>query len=196
MEIILASSSPYRRLLLERLQLEFRCQPAEVDEQPHSGEDPQSLATRLALAKAHRVAEQNPTDLVIGSDQVAAVDGRILGKPGNHCTAVEQLRASSGRMVCFHTALALVVAARGVERVHLEPFSVYFRVLNESSIEDYLQREQPYDCAGSFRWEGLGIALFQRMEGRDPTSLEGLPLIALCGLLDELGYPVLNRPPG
>ena len=149
------------------------------------------MARRLALAKARSIAADYPDALVIGSDQVAAVDDRVIGKPGTHARACEQLQDSSGREVHFYTGLALVCHSRSIERFHVEPFSVHFRALDRARIEHYLQREQPYDCAGSFKCEGLGIALFTRMDGDDPTSLEGLPLIALTNLLAEVGVDVL-----
>ena len=186
-DIILASTSPYRRDLLQRLQIPFRCLAPQADESPLPGEQPADLAVRLALAKAHSLAPDHPNALIIGSDQVASVDGRIMGKPGTHAAAVAQLRASSGQEVRFHTAIALVCTARQLEWFHVEPTSAHFRVLSEQAIESYLRREQPYDCAGSFKCEGLGIALFERLQGNDPTSLEGLPLIALTGLLARAG---------
>lgn len=198
MDIILASTSPYRRHLLQRLQLPFRCLASGVDEQALAAESPAAMASRLAVAKARSVAQAHPDALVIGSDQVAALDSpnpgapRILGKPGNHTAARAQLLASAGQVVSFYTGVAVCIAATGFEQFHVEPFRVYFRELDDKSIENYLSREQPYDCAGSFKCEGLGIALFERLEGRDPTSLEGLPLIALTDLLAAAGYPVLG----
>ena len=153
------------------------------------------MAGRLALAKAKAISTQHPSALVIGSDQVAALDGRIMGKPGNHEMARAQLQASSGRTVHFYTGVALSCAARKLQKCHVELFSAHFRELADSSIENYLLREEPYDCAGSFKCEGLGIALFRRLEGNDPTSLEGLPLIALTGLLAEAGVAVLDGAP-
>jgi septum formation protein len=193
MDIILASTSPYRRRLLERLQLPFRCVPPATDETPHPGELPETLAGRLALEKARDVAVIEPHALVIGSDQVASLEGVILGKPGSHAAAREQLRASSGRAVRFWTGLAVVCRAQRLELRHTECFSVRFRHLVDNAIDDYLAREQPFDCAGSFKWEGLGIALFEKLEGCDPTSLEGLPLIALTTLLEQAGIDILAR---
>jgi len=149
------------------------------------------MAARLALAKARVIAAQNPDALVIGSDQVAAIGDRVMGKPGDHQAALAQLRASSKNKVVFYTGLALVTASAGFERFHVEPFNVVFRELSEQAIQNYLIRERPYDCAGSFKCEGLGIALFERMQGDDPTSLEGLPLIALTTLLGRAGIDVL-----
>jgi len=207
MDIILASTSSYRRRLLQRLQIRFRCLPPDVEEERLPAEEAAAMAIRLALAKARAVALAHPGALVIGSDQVATHEhaasddsvarnnpggSAIIGKPGSHEAARAQLQASSGRVVCFYTGLALCCIATGLERFHVEPFRVHFRELGDKSIENYLRREQPYDCAGSFKCEGLGIALFERLEGRDPTSLEGLPLIALTGLLAEAGIAVLG----
>tara|TARA_B110000503_G_scaffold32105_2_gene52113 strand:- start:4535 stop:5116 length:582 start_codon:yes stop_codon:yes gene_type:complete len=193
MDIILASTSPYRRALLERLQFDFRCIAPDVDEEPVPGESPCDLAQRLSRAKAHTVAELHPNALVIGSDQVASIDDRKIGKPGNFEAAKAQLQLSSGRDVQFYTGVALACRARGLERFHVEPFNVRFRILSEAQITQYLEREQPYDCAGSFKVEGLGIALFEQMVGNDPTSLEGLPLIKLTELLAAAGLDILAR---
>ncbi|MCP5131132.1 MAG: septum formation inhibitor Maf [Pseudomonadales bacterium] len=195
MDIILASTSAYRRQLLGRLQIPFRCLSPGTPEEQLPEEEPAAMAGRLALAKAKAISAQHPSALVIGSDQVAALDGRIMGKPGNHEMARAQLQASSGRTVHFYTGVALSCAARKLQKCHVELFSAHFRELADSSIENYLLREEPYDCAGSFKCEGLGIALFRRLEGNDPTSLEGLPLIALTGLLAEAGVAVLDGAP-
>jgi len=192
MDIILASTSPYRQRLLERLQLPFQCHSPAVDETRLPGEPPARMAARLALAKARSVAANYPDALVIGSDQVAALDERVMGKPGSYEAARAQLKASAGRVVSFYTGVALCRARDALEQFHVEPFKVHFRDVDDQSISNYLQREQPYDCAGSFKCEGLGIALFSRLEGRDPTSLEGLPLIALTDLLALAGVAVLG----
>jgi len=192
MDIILASTSPYRRRLLERLQLSFSCIPPEVEEIFVAGEMPAAMAQRLALLKAQSVAERYPGAVVIGSDQVAFIEGSVLGKPGSFDKAKAQLRCCSGRCVQFYTSVAVVCLDRGLERLHVEPFSVHFRVLNDIQISNYLRREQPYDCAGSFKIEGLGIALFESLTGNDPTSLEGLPLIKLAELLTEVGLDILQ----
>ncbi len=192
MDLILASTSPYRQQLLARLRVPFETQAPGTDESPLLNEPPAALAERLAVAKARDVAAQHPDKLVIGSDQVATLDGDFLGKPGDHATAVAQLRASSGREVTFFTGLSLQCLARGLNLRHVEPFAVRFRQLSEAEIQHYLLAEQPYDCAGSFKCEGLGISLFEAMLGSDPSSLEGLPLIALTSLLQEAGYPVLS----
>ncbi len=190
MDLILASTSPYRRRLLERLQLPFRCEAPDVDESPLPGEAPAALAERLSVAKALAVGELWPDALVVGSDQVASIDGRCIGKPGDFDTAARQLRESAGRRVDFYTGVALAGPGAVQCRSAVEQFSVDFRPLSESEIEAYLRKEAPYDCAGSFKCEGLGIALFERLAGNDPTSLEGLPLIATCRLLREAGINV------
>lgn len=184
--LVLASTSPYRRELLQRLRLPFDCARPEVDETPLPGEEVAPLVRRLAAAKAAAVAQARPGDWVIGSDQAAELDGGILGKPGGRDGALAQLAAMSGRVVRFHTGVCLhgpggVLAAVDVTRVH-------FRRLQRAEIERYVDAEQPFDCAGSFKCEGLGIALFEAVESHDPTALVGLPLIALCGLLREAGY--------
>ena len=191
MDIILASTSPYRKRLLERLGVSFSCLPPDIDETSLPEESPSAMAERLALAKARAIAEAHPAALVIGSDQVASRNGEITGKPGNHEAASAQLKASSGREVKFYTGLALVHRDRQLELTHVELFSAHFRTLTEQQIDNYLHLEQPYDCAGSFKVEGLGIALFAGLQGNDPTSLEGLPLIALAAMLKKAGLDVL-----
>lgn len=186
--LILASTSAYRRALLERLGLAFATARPEVDESPLPSELPQNLAERLALGKAEAVLARSEDDAwVIGSDQVAELDGRPLGKPGSHAAAVGQLRSMSGRAVRFLTALCL--AGPGGRRLRaLDVTTVRFRTLSEDEIERYVAREQPLDCAGSFKSEGLGIALFDEIDSRDPTALIGLPLIATARLLREAGF--------
>ena len=191
MDLILASTSPYRKRLLERLQIPFDCRAPDTDETPRPGEAPDALAHRLALAKAGSVATSDPTALVIGSDQVASIDGSCIGKPDDHAAAKAQLKASSGNRVDFYTGIAVVCRETGHSDSLVVPFSVQFRELSDIEIENYLLKEQPYDCAGSFKCEGLGIALFERMIGDDPTALEGLPLIALSRLLSKAGMPVI-----
>lgn len=192
MTLLLASSSPYRKRLLERLQIPFDTRSPEIDERARPGEHPMTLAARLAAEKAAAVAAAHPQATVIGCDQVASLDGEPLGKPGTAANAESQLRASSGRSVVFYTGLAVRAAGATPALVHVEPFTVHFRTLTNIEIADYVRREQPLDCAGSFKWESLGIALFTALEGEDPTSLEGLPLIALVRMLGELGLPVLR----
>ena len=184
--LILASTSRYRRELLERLRLNFSTVAPEVDETPLPGEAPAVLAQRLALAKAQAVARLHPQALVIGSDQVADLQGQCLGKPGDHDKAVTQLRAMRGREVIFQTAVALV--APGLVLQELAQVRVRFRDLADQEIERYLRAEQPYDCAGSAKSEGLGIALLNSIDSDDPTALIGLPLIRTCRLLRQAGW--------
>jgi septum formation protein len=184
-KLILASTSPFRKAILEKLGLPFETRAPEVDETPRPDESPARLVERLAVAKARAIAGQLDAGLVIGSDQVAVIDDQILGKPGSHDQAVAQLRQASGRRVTFLTGLALVNAATGHVQSEVVPFSVVFRQLTDSQIENYLQQERPYNCAGSFRSEGLGIALFEKLEGEDPNTLIGLPLIRLLRMLEN-----------
>ncbi len=185
--IVLASSSRYRRELLQRLGIPFETLSPEVDETRRQDERARHLVQRLSEAKALAGGRQNNTALVIGSDQVAVIDGEILGKSGSHERAKSQLRRLSGQRVTFLTGLCLLDAASGNLQSDVVPFHVVFRKLNDDQIERYLRYEQPYDCAGSFRSEGQGIALFERMEGEDPTALIGLPLIRLTKMLAEAG---------
>ena len=187
--LILASTSPFRRSLLEKLGLPFETRPPDTDETPRPGESAAALVARLAEAKARSLAA--PGCLVIGSDQVATLDGDILGKPGEHARAVAQLRRASARTVTFYTGLCLLNGDSGRARVEVDPFPVEFRALTDARIENYLRREQPYQCAGSFKSEGLGIALFRRLLGEDPNSLVGLPLIRLVAMLEAEGVAVL-----
>ncbi len=188
--LILASTSPFRRELLARLGLPFETRAPEIDESPLAGEAAAVLVARLAEAKARSIAVRDARILVIGSDQVAVLDGGILGKPGNHERALEQLLRASGKTVVFHTGLCVVDSDSGRAQVDVVPFRVVFRKLDLARIERYLRREQPYQCAGSFKSEGLGIALFERLEGDDPTSLIGLPLIRLTRMLEAEGIAV------
>jgi septum formation protein len=190
-QIVLASTSKYRRALLARLGLPFEVASPGVDETPLANELPEATARRLAEAKASAVAERFPQAIVIGSDQVAVLDGIPLGKPGNHGNALRQLQAMRGKEVAFHTALCLCHAASGRTATRVVPYHVRFRDYSDAQIERYLEREQPYDCAGSARCEGLGIALIAEMRGADPNALIGLPLIALTEMLAEQGVSVL-----
>ncbi|MDP3539714.1 MAG: Maf family nucleotide pyrophosphatase [Azonexus sp.] len=190
-KLILASTSPYRRELLGRLCLPFEVANPQTDESELPGETPETLALRLSEAKARAVAETYPDALIIGSDQVATVDGQIFGKPGTHERAVTQLRALSGKTVNFFTGLCLLNARTGIADLRGVPTLVTFRELNDSEIENYLRREPAYNCAGSAKSEGLGIALLQSMKGEDPNALVGLPLIALCDMLRRQGVAVL-----
>ena len=186
-DLILASTSRYRRELLERLRLPFSVQAPDTDETPQPGELPAALASRLALAKAQAVARQHPGAVVIGSDQVADLDGTPIGKPGTHERAVAQLRLMRGRTVVFETAVAVVCVASGFAEQALAAVRVQFRDLSDEEIERYLQAEKPYDCAGSAKSEGLGISLLAAIESDDPTALIGLPLIRTCALLRRAG---------
>lgn len=190
--LILASSSRYRRELLERLHLPFEVMAPEVDESSLPQETPPALALRLALAKARAVAAQRPDAIVIGSDQVADLQGDAIGKPGSHERAVLQLRRMRGQQVWFHTAVAVVRANDGFEQAALSRVSVVFRKLCDAEIENYLRIEQPYDCAGSAKCETLGIALLSAIESDDPTALVGLPLIRTCELLRLAGLDPLR----
>lgn len=192
--IVLASTSPYRRALLERLGLPFVTASPLVDETRGAGESPEVLVVRLAEAKARAVAGAYPRALVIGSDQVAAIDETILGKAGGREGAIAQLARASGKTVVFYTGLCLLNAATGEARTLCEPFRVCFRRLTPAQIAGYVDRERPFDCAGSFKSEGLGIALFERLAGDDPSALVGLPLIRLVALLQAEGVEVLTGP--
>jgi septum formation protein len=185
--LILASSSVYRRELLSRLRLPFNCVSPSIDETALPGESPVATALRLALAKARAVATAHPQALIIGSDQVADLDGTPLGKPGDHANAARQLRAMRGRRVVFHTALCVLDAANGSYRLENVSTTVQMRDLSDAQIERYLQLEQPYDCAGSAKAESLGIALTEKITSDDPTALIGLPLITLVSLLQSVG---------
>lgn len=189
--VVLGSTSPYRRELLSRLRVPFEVASPGVDETAQPGEAPAALARRLALAKAHAVATQFPQAAVIGSDQVAELDGQALGKPGSHEKAVAQLRLMRGRSVVFHTAVAVLCLATGFEQVDLADVRVVFRAYGDAEIEAYLRAEQPYDCAGSARSEGLGIAMLEAIESDDPSALVGLPLIRTARMLRAAGVRLL-----
>jgi len=189
--VILASSSPYRRELLARLRIPFEAVAPKIDETPRPSESAPALVQRLALAKAHAVAARYPAAVVIGSDQVAVCGDDIVGKPQDHAAAVAQLRAASGRTVELYTGLALLDAASSREQCEVVRYRVTFRELSDTQIEAYLRKEQPYDCAGSVRSEGLGIALLERFDGDDPNALIGLPLIRLVRMLENAGVRVL-----
>ena len=189
--IVLASTSPFRRDLLNRLQIPFTVAQPEVDETARPSETPEHTALRLAQAKAHAVAAQHSDALIIGSDQVASLDGKAFGKPGNHENAVRQLQMMRGRTVSFFTGLCLLNARTGTMHIRGVPTWVTFRALGDAEIENYLTRERPSTCAGSAKSEGLGIALIAKIEGEDPNALIGLPLIALCELLRLEGVCIL-----
>jgi septum formation protein len=192
--LILASTSRYRRELLSRLRLPFEVESPDVDETAGEGEEPHALARRLALAKAQAVAARSPDAIVIGSDQVADLDGRCIGKPGTHDRATGQLRMMSGRTVVFHTAVAVLSRTPAFEGSAVVPVTVRFRSLTDREIERYLRAEEPYDCAGSAKCETLGIALLEAIESDDPTALIGLPLIKTCDLLRRAGIDPLADP--
>lgn len=189
--VVLGSTSRYRRELMERLRIPFSVAAPHVDETPLPGEAPKALALRLALAKANAVAALHPEAVVIGSDQVADLAGQPLGKPGEHQRAVAQLRQMRGQTVIFQTALAVVCMATGFEQLDLAEVRVVFRDLSDEEIEAYLQAEKPYDCAGSAKSEGLGIALLDSIDNDDPTALIGLPLIRTARLLRQAGVKLL-----
>lgn len=193
--LLLASSSRYRHELLAKLGLPFSSASPDIDESPAAGETPDDLAIRLAESKARALASTYPKHWIIGSDQVAALpDGTLLSKPGNYQTAYEQLARSSGQSINFLTGLALLDASSGKLQTCCEHFTVHFRDLTAGEIEAYLRKEEPYDCAGSFKMEGLGITLFAELQGRDPNSLIGLPLIALTEMLTTWGRNPLLEP--
>jgi len=185
--LILASTSRYRKALLEKLGLPFECAAPDVDERPLAGESAEALVARLARAKADAVAQHRDHGLIIGSDQVCVCDDHILGKPGTIDNAIAQLMAAQGRSVTFYTGLCVVDAATAKAYQLVEPFTVHFRNLDEAAIRRYVEAELPLDCAGSFKCEGMGIVLFKGLEGRDPNALIGLPLIGLIELLERHG---------
>ena len=190
--LILGSTSKYRRELLQRLRVPFDVVSPEVDETPHPNEAPRDLAMRLALAKAQAVAAQHPNAIVIGSDQVADLDGEPLGKPGTHERAMLQLQKMRGQTVVFQTAVSVVCQASGFADTELAQIKVRFRDLSDAEIEAYLRAEEPYDCAGSAKSEGLGIALLDAIDNDDPTALIGLPMIRTARLLRAAGVDLLG----
>lgn len=189
--LILASSSEFRRELLQKLEIPFRSISPRVDETPLDGEKPHETALRLAQVKARKIGDEYPHALVIGCDQVATLDGEQLGKPLNHINATKQLQKMRGREVTFHSALCLYNAATGIMQAEVVPYIVRFRKLSDEQIQNYLNKEQPYQCAGSAKSEGLGIALIERMIGEDPNALIGLPLIKLVNMLENENISVL-----
>jgi septum formation protein len=189
--IVLASSSKYRRQLLEKLGLDFLSCSSCIDESPQADESPAALVSRLSIAKAEEVGKTHPNHLIIGSDQVAVLDQDILGKPGGRDAAIQQLAKQSGRTVQFYTGICVLNSATGRRLSDLDVCSVHFKTLGASQIQNYIDRDQPFDCAGSFKSEGLGIALFDRIVGEDPNALVGLPLIKLVGLLEKFGVNIL-----
>ncbi len=189
-QLVLASTSPFRQQLLSKLDIPFITAQPDCDEAPLKDETPEALVMRLAEQKARSCKIEKPS-LVIGSDQVCVIDGKIVGKPHTEEKAIEQLLKQSGKAITFYTGLALFNTVTDKAQVILEPFIVHFRPLTQQSVERYVEKEQPFNCAGSFKSEGLGIALFERLEGDDPNSLVGLPLIRLIQLLENEGFRVL-----
>ena len=192
MKLILASTSPYRKALLERLQVEFLCDSPDIDESPLEDESVEDMVVRLAKIKAEAVAGKYPDALIIGSDQSAELEGEILTKSGNFENAVKQLQRTSGKRIVFQTGLCLLNTQSGNAQTACVPYTVVFKPLSQEMIEHYLKKEQPYNCAGSFKSEGLGIALFEKFEGEDPNALIGLPLIRLIEMLGNEGFSVLG----
>ena len=188
--LILGSTSPFRAEILQKLCVSFDTAAPDIDESPQANETPTELVKRLSISKARKVAEAHPAALIIGSDQVACVDQQILGKPHSHEKAIEQLRFLSGKVVSFHTGLCLFNSESGDTQSTVEVFKVHFRALTDDQIERYLQNEQPYNCAGSFKSEALGISLFKKLEGDDPNTLIGLPLIRLVEFLSNQGLQI------
>ena len=194
--LVLGSRSPSRRSLLERLSIPFLVVDPDIDESPREGETPDALVRRLSEQKARAVGARVGTGLVIGSDQIALLDDTVLGKPGDHASNVAQLAMASGRWLEFRTGVAVLDTANGRLQSDVIPFAVRFKSLTASDVEAYVSRERAYDCAGGFRAERLGCALFERMRGDDPTALQGLPMIRLCEMLRVAGLDVLHAPEG
>lgn len=190
-QLILGSSSPFRKAILDKLNLDYQTASPDIDETPLSKEAPQDYVARLAEAKARRLQNDYPDALIIGSDQTAVINGQIIGKPGDHATAVQQLRDAAGQKITFYTGLCLLNSATDCVQVETVPFHVHFRQLTDQMIENYLQLEKPYSCAGSFKSEGAGIALFERLEGEDPNTLIGMPLIRLIRMLENENMRVI-----
>ncbi|TEW54369.1 septum formation inhibitor Maf [Psychromonas sp. RZ22] len=190
-KLVLASTSPFRKQLLEKLHLDFSTANPQVNEEELPGETAIQLVERLAIAKAQAVVNDFPDSLIIGSDQVCLNNGKILGKPGNFENAFKQLKAASAQHVTFYTGLAVVNSKTGKVQSLVEPYDVYFRELSDEMITNYLNKEEPYNCAGSFKSEGFGISLFSQFDGKDPNSLIGLPLISLIKLLENEGFSIL-----
>jgi len=191
--LVLASSSAYRQVLLAKLGLPFEAAPPSIDETAHPGETPELLCQRLAEEKARALAERFPAHLIIGSDQVALLEGIQLGKPGSHARTVAQLRAASGKAVGFYTSVCVLDSATGKALVDMDKTVAHFRELADRQIETYVEKDRPFDCAGGFKSEGFGIALLDRLETGDPNALVGLPLIRLVRLLERFGVDVLGK---
>lgn len=193
MQLVLASTSPFRKALLDRLKLPYSCASPDIDESPLANEPIEEMVVRLACEKAAAVAEQHGNALIIGADQSAVLEGEILTKPGNFENAVKQLRKASGKRIVFQTGLCLLNTRTGSRQSACIPYTVEFRELTDPMIEQYLRKEEPYNCAGSFKSEGLGITLFRRFEGEDPNALVGLPLIKLTEFLENEGFNILGN---
>ncbi|MBL4711160.1 MAG: septum formation inhibitor Maf [Gammaproteobacteria bacterium] len=191
MKLILGSTSPFRKALLERLHINFSCDSPDIDETPLNKEPVEDMVVRLAIAKAQAIAHRHPDSLIIGSDQSAVLNGEKLSKPGNFENAFKQLTEASGQSIVFQTGLCLLNTHSGKIQSSCVPYTVVFKHLSPEMIENYLHKEQPYNCAGSFKSEALGIALFERFEGNDPNALIGLPLIALINFLENEGVSIL-----
>ncbi len=192
MKLVLGSTSPFRKTLLERLHIDFVCDSPDIDETPLENEPVEEMVVRLAIAKAQAISQRHPDSLIIGSDQSAVLNGKKLSKPGNFENAFKQLTRASGQKITFQTGLCLLNSATGNIQSVCVPYTVVFKTLTPSMIKNYLHKEEPYNCAGSFKSEALGIALFERFEGSDPNSLIGLPLIELVNFLDNEGVSILD----
>ncbi|MDH5601761.1 MAG: Maf-like protein [Gammaproteobacteria bacterium] len=191
MKLILASTSPFRKAILDKLGIDFDTASPETDETALKNETPQQLVERLSIAKAKAIADKVSDSLVIGSDQVSVIDGEIIGKPHTHENAVKQLQNASGKIITFYTGLCLYNSSTKQYQSEVVPFNVVFRELTDQQIENYLQKETPYNCAGSFKSEALGIVLFEKLEGDDPNTLMGLPLIRLVNMLEHENFLIL-----
>ena len=193
MKLVLGSTSPFRKVILDKLGIDFETASPEVDETALKDESPQQLVERLSVLKAKAVADKYNNALIIGSDQVSVINGEIIGKPHTHENAVKQLQKASGKTVTFYTGLCLYNSSTNQYQSEVVPFKVVFRKLTDSLIENYLQKEQPYNCAGSFKSEALGIILFEKLEGDDPNTLMGLPLIRLVNMLENEKFPIFEE---
>lgn len=192
MKLVLSSTSPFRKAILEKLHLDFECDSPDIDETPLENEDVESMVVRLAIEKARVIANRHKNALIIGSDQSAVLDGKKLNKPGNFENAFKQLTRASGQKIVFQTGLCLLNSVSGNIQSSCVPYTVVFKTLTPTMIKNYLHKEEPYNCAGSFKSEALGIALFERFEGCDPNALIGLPLIELVNFLDNEGISILD----
>ena len=192
MKLVLGSTSPFRKALLERLHIDFVCDSPDIDETPLQNEPVEEMVIRLAITKAQAISQRHPESLIIGSDQSAVLNGKKLSKPGNFENAFKQLTRASGQKITFQTGLCLLNSATGNIQSVCVPYTVVFKTLTPTMIKNYLHKEEPYNCAGSFKSEALGIALFERFEGSDPNALIGLPLIELVNFLDNEGFSILD----